>query len=114
MREALSTKQSQLVDFIRAFTARTGISPTYAEMAKHFGVNVTSTHQMVDVLIRKGYVRCVRGVSRGLILTDYADLELPDINDEEYWCEGVFKPHLYQRDVIEAIKSAGMKVKEPA
>jgi len=114
MRAALSTKQAQLVDFIRSFIAKNGISPTYAEMAKHFSVHVTSTHQMTDVLIRKGYVRCVRGVSRGLVLTDYADVELPDINNSEYWYDGVFKPQLYQRDVVDAITSAGMKVKEPA
>ena len=53
-------------------------------------------------------------MSRGLTLTDTVAVELPDISDEEYWYEGVFKHSLYQRDVVDAIKSAGMKVKEPA
>ena len=54
----------------------------------------------------------MKGISRGITLTDTAAVEMPDINDSEYWYEGVFKPQLYQRDVVDAIKSAGMKVKE--
>ncbi|WP_277966701.1 LexA family protein [Pantoea trifolii] len=112
MNTNLTRKQSALIDFIRSFTAEHGVSPSYIDMGKHFGVHASSAHQMVEVMIRKGHVKRVKGASRGLALTDYADVEIPDINDSEYWYDGVFKPQLYQRDVVDAIKSAGMKVKE--
>lgn len=114
MNTRLTKKQSQLMGYIRQFTAEHGISPTYIDMGKHFNVHPSSAHQMVELLINKGYLRQVKGVSRGLTLTDTIAVELPDISDEEYWYEGVFKHSLYQRDVVDAIKSSGMKVKEPA
>ena len=52
-------KQSQLMGYIRKFTAEHGISPTYIDMGKHFNVHPSSA-QMVELLINKGYLRQVR------------------------------------------------------
>jgi SOS-response transcriptional repressor LexA len=114
MRAELTKSQSKVMTYLRSYIGEHGMSPTYTDIANHFGFNPGNAYQTIEILARKGYVNRIKGVCRGLTLTDHADILLPDINDEEYWYDGVFKPQLYQRDVVEAIKSAGMKVKEPS
>lgn len=114
MKPKLSVSQERVLNFIQKFIAERGMSPTYPEIANNFGYNPGNAYQTVEILVRKGYVKRIKGIFRGLTLTDHADIVLPDISDEEYWYDGIFKPQLYQRDVVDAIKSAGMKVKEPS
>lgn len=112
MSKYLTQCQSEVLQFISSQIAENGIAPTYTEIGRHFGYCPSNAYLHVDVLVRKGHIHRVKGISRGITLTDTAAVEMPDINDSEYWYEGVFKPQLYQRDVVDAIKSAGMKVKE--
>ena len=64
---ALTRRQSQILDFYRAYTTENGFSPTLEEVARHFGVNKVTIFGHVAELERKGVLsRAARGVSRGL------------------------------------------------
>jgi repressor LexA len=64
---ALTRRQSQILDFYRAYTTENGFSPTLEEVARHFGVNKVTIFGHVAELEREGVLsRAARGVSRGL------------------------------------------------
>lgn len=66
---ALTRRQRQIVDFLRAYGAEHGMSPTLEEIASHFGVNKVTVFGHVAELERKGLLRrTAPGVSRGLQL----------------------------------------------
>lgn len=65
----LTRRQRQILDFLRAYHAEHGISPTLEEIADQFGVNKVTIFGHVAELERKGLLRRPqRGVSRGLQL----------------------------------------------
>lgn len=116
MSNQLTWRQSEMLDFIRDNITKRGIAPTYAEISDHFDCCESVCCRIVGILVRKGYLHRVKGISRGLTLTASGArmVELPQIHDEEYWYEGVFKPQLYWRDVVDVVEAAGLKVKESA
>lgn len=68
---ALTRRQRQIVDFLRAYHAEHGISPTLEEIAGHFGVNKVTVFGHVSELERKGVLRrAARGASRALQLVE--------------------------------------------
>jgi repressor LexA len=71
----LTRRQREILDFFRAYSARTGISPTLEEIAESFGVNKVTIFGHVAELERKGVLkRTARGVSRALqLIEDPAD-----------------------------------------
>ena len=75
----LTRRQREILDFFRAYSARTGMSPTLEEIANHFGVNKVTIFGHVAELERKGVLkRAARGVSRGLqLVEDPADSFTP-------------------------------------
>lgn len=104
--------QEATLDFMKSYCAEHGFFPTITEITEAMGWKSRNTAYLhVKALEKKGIVQRKHKRSRSIVLTD-SGISLPDINDSEYWYEGVFKPQLYQRDVVDAIKSAGMKVKE--
>ncbi|MEM7311037.1 MAG: transcriptional repressor LexA [Planctomycetota bacterium] len=65
----LTRRQREILDFFQAYTAETGISPTYEEVARHFGINKVTIFGHVRELERKGVLkRAKKGISRGLQL----------------------------------------------
>ncbi|MBD8223451.1 hypothetical protein [Pantoea agglomerans] len=38
-----------------------------------------------------------------------ATVDIPDVNSDEYWLDGVFQHQRYERDVYKAIEAAGLK-----
>jgi hypothetical protein len=56
-----SSRQRDYIDFIRKFTARYGVPPAEADMARHFLVSAPSVNQMVKALERRGYITRERG-----------------------------------------------------
>jgi len=70
----LTRRQRQILDFLRAYQAENGMSPTLEEMAEQFGVNKVTIFGHVAELERKGLLRRPhRGVSRGLLLVEEDD-----------------------------------------
>lgn len=67
----LTRRQRQILDFLRAYQAEHGMSPTLEEIAEQFGVNKVTIFGHVAELERKGLLRRPqRGISRGLQLVE--------------------------------------------
>lgn len=66
--QSLTKQQAAVLTFLRAFRMGCGYSPTYRQIAEHFGwsgPSAAKTH--VLALQRKGAVRIAAGISRGIV-----------------------------------------------
>lgn len=62
-----SEKQAKILKFIESEMSRNGRSPTYRDIAEHFGYEAVGTVQdHVRALVKKGYLQKQKGVARGL------------------------------------------------
>lgn len=75
----ITCRQGQFLAFIRRYTERHGISPSFDEMAVHFGISSPSVNGMIKTLERKGLISRVPGAARTLRVQVPADL-LPAID----------------------------------
>lgn len=69
--EGLTTRQAEILDFIRERIAENGIAPTRAELALRFGFkskNAAADH--LRALEQKGYIKLHKELSRGIQLLD--------------------------------------------
>ncbi len=67
--KALSSRQQQIVDFIRRFWEGEGYPPTIRDILNGCGISSTSVVDYnLDILEGEGYIRRRRGVSRGIYL----------------------------------------------
>ena len=62
----LTKRQEQVKRFIKAFIAKNGYSPSYADIAGKLGIQITAASYHVGALAKKGHVSKVPGVSRSL------------------------------------------------
>jgi repressor LexA len=70
MKKPLTEKQRAILEFIQEQIASRGCPPTYREIGKRFGIRSTNgvrTH--LEALVKKGYLKQERWISRGLELT---------------------------------------------
>ncbi len=73
--ENLTLNQKRILDFIKKYQQKSGTSPTYDVIAKHFGYSAKSTVQhYVDALISKGYLTKERYLSHGITLHSEGNL----------------------------------------
>lgn len=67
----LTRRQRDILEFLRDYVDRQGISPTLEEIAAHFGVNKVTVFGHVAEMERKGILkRRAKGISRGLEIVD--------------------------------------------
>lgn len=67
--QALTARQQQVYEFIKAFIEANGSSPTLREISAHIGTAGTATAiSHVDALEKKGFIRRREGSSRGIVL----------------------------------------------
>ncbi|MDO8499872.1 MAG: transcriptional repressor LexA [bacterium] len=52
----LAPKQKQVLDYIKQYTKKHNMSPTFKEMEKQLGKAFSTIHEHVSVLIKKGYL----------------------------------------------------------
>lgn len=72
----LTRRQRDILEFLKDYVDRQGISPTLEEIAEHFGVNKVTVFGHVAEMERKGVLkRRARGVSRGLEIVDQESSE---------------------------------------
>ncbi|HOJ39152.1 MAG TPA: transcriptional repressor LexA [bacterium] len=75
--ENLTVRQKEILSFLREFVSEHGYPPTISEVMKHFSF---SSPQAVKghllALEKKGYLKRVEKISRGLILKEKASLPL--------------------------------------
>lgn len=66
----LTNKQKQVLDFIKLYNKKNGVSPTFKEMEKHFGKAFSTIHEHVRILIKKGFLVKNDNDPRGIELND--------------------------------------------
>ncbi len=65
--QALTQRQTQILDFLRNFKNQEGVAPTYREISGHFGFKSTkAASDHVRALEKKGYVRLHGNRSRSI------------------------------------------------
>lgn len=75
MTEKLTSRQAEILDYLRDEIGGRGLPPTIREMGQHFGIRSTKgVEDHLAALERKGYIRRERGKSRAIQLTDRPDL----------------------------------------
>jgi repressor LexA len=68
---ALTPRQSEILDFVRATLSESGAPPTREEIARAFGFrSPNAAEQHLQALARKGLIELVSGTSRGIRLKD--------------------------------------------
>jgi repressor LexA len=74
---ALTKKQRQILDYVESFVDSNGYSPSYEEIADHFGYSSLATvHEHLTNLETKGFLRKNYNKSRSLEIV-HADLHAP-------------------------------------
>jgi repressor LexA len=72
MKQVLTQRQSEVLEFMRQCAEEQGFPPTIQEICKQFGLASTNgVSQILDALESKGYIkRTVKGASRGIQFLD--------------------------------------------
>jgi len=66
----LTKKQTEIMDFIEKYIQRNGCSPSLTEIKSEFGISAVSTiHEHISSLVKKGVLKRTKGIIRGLELT---------------------------------------------
>ena len=67
----LTTRQTEVLDFIRNYIEETGYPPTRAEIAKKLGFkSANASEEHLKALARKGAIEMIPGTSRGIKLPE--------------------------------------------
>lgn len=67
----MSPKALLILDFIKAYIKKHGVSPSYEVMAKAFGMKAKSNmHRLVGVLEKEGYVKVNKNKFYGVKVVD--------------------------------------------
>lgn len=67
--EALTERQQQVLDWVKEYIALNQFPPTRAEISEAFGFrSVNAAEQHLQAIARRGAIRLVPGVSRGIVL----------------------------------------------
>ncbi|MHC4945389.1 MAG: transcriptional repressor LexA [Planctomycetota bacterium] len=72
--DGLTSRQRAVLDVIRGFLKREGVSPTLREIGRIMGLDLKSVAQHLDRLERKGYISRRPRESRNIRLRSLADL----------------------------------------
>lgn len=65
--ENLSERQAQMMKYIKAFKDKSGLAPTYREIAAYMGIKSNNgVKRHIEALERKGYIQIMRYRRRGI------------------------------------------------
>jgi len=76
-RLSLTSRQREVLEFIRKFMTQEGYPPTVREIGAHFGFVPRSVFDRLKALERKGYLRRVASKSRSLQILDAPEASQP-------------------------------------
>jgi len=74
----LTTRQREVLEFVRQFMAKAGYPPTVREIGAHFGFVPRSIFDHLKALERKGYLRRTASKSRSLQILDTPPVSASD------------------------------------
>src|SRR3990167_9321602 len=66
----LTPKQKQIYDFIKIYSDKKGFSPIHEEIAQKFKLAVSTIHEHLSALEKKGYVKKEHGHARTIEATN--------------------------------------------
>ena len=76
----LTTRQTEVLDFIKSYIDEIGYPPTRADIAKELGFkSANASEEHLKALARKGAIEMIPGTSRGIKLPDSENQGLPII-----------------------------------
>src|SRR5690349_3067003 len=61
-----TTRQGEYLAFIHSYTTKYGMSPSFEDIARHFGTTAPSVNGMIKMLERRGLLSRLPGVPRSL------------------------------------------------
>lgn len=68
----LTKKQTEIRDFIANYINKNGCSPSLSEIRDELGISAVSTvHEHISSLVRKGVIKRIKGTIRGLELSSH-------------------------------------------
>lgn len=68
---ALTPRQADTLDFVRAYLARTGASPTYQQIADGIGLaSKQGIHRLVVALEERGHIRRIPGRRQSIVVVE--------------------------------------------
>ena len=71
MKNDLTDRQHEILDFIQSYAESNGYPPTYREIGKHFGIASTfGVKRHIDALVKKGFISNESNTSRTIALMD--------------------------------------------
>ncbi len=77
MKNKLTKRQKEILDFIQGFIAEHDYSPSFSEIGTAFGLSSPATiHQHVEALKSKGYLQSDNNAKRALELLPSSDLDI--------------------------------------
>ena len=77
MKNKLTDRQEEILNFIRQFTNETGYPPTLREIGKHFQISSTfGVKRHLEALVKKGFINIESNASRGISFIKKNDDEL--------------------------------------
>jgi repressor LexA len=121
MIEELTTKQQEILDFIRQAIEETGFPPTRAEIAKAFRYSSpNAAEEHLRTLERKGAIELTPGASRGIRLVEDPGLPLigrvaagsPILAEEHIERHCQIDPALFRPRATYLLKVRGMSMKD--
>jgi SOS-response transcriptional repressor LexA len=62
----LSERQEQVRNIVEAFWDREGYGPTFPEIADAIGLSVSTTVDIINATMKKGYMKMAQGKTRTL------------------------------------------------
>ncbi|MBI2920768.1 MAG: hypothetical protein HYY18_06745 [Planctomycetes bacterium] len=66
MKHPFTARQGETLAFIHRFSVKHGVSPSFGEIASHFGTSTPSVNGMIKMLERRGLLSRVPGMARSL------------------------------------------------
>lgn len=76
----ITSRQKEVLEFIRAFIVENKYPPTIREISEFFRISVKGAYDHVKALEKKGVIRCDTNRSRAIEILD--DIGVPDRNQE--------------------------------
>src|SRR3989344_9369339 len=67
---SLTPKQKKILEFITGYQQSKGFSPTHKEIGKKFNLVVSTIHEHLSALEKKGYIKKERGQARTIEATN--------------------------------------------
>ena len=82
MKEKLTNKQNQVLDYVKKFMAKKGYPPTVREICKALNLASPATvHSHLNTLVEKGYIKKSNSKNRALELLVKNEYEVEDVVD---------------------------------